>query len=363
MIRQLGDAMRSAPGKAPGTQLSAAQDLVQRTLAQHGLSGGTPTGATMPGATMPGGFGASLQGLMSGLKPGGAGTQTDSSGMSQGTYSCAAGQRAYRLHVPQQAGQGARGLVVMLHGCTQNPADFAAGTGMNALADRHGFIVLYPEQSRGDNAQSCWNWFSIGDQRRDRGEPAILAGMTRQIAQDHNIDGADTFVAGLSAGAAMAVILGETYPDVFAAVGAHSGLPHGAARDVASAFAAMAGNGPDSAAPVVGTQTVRTIVFHGTADATVHPLNGKRIYQHALNRHASQTLHDEARGSAGGRSFERQTVTDTDGVPTLDYWQVDGLGHAWSGGQPAGSYTDAKGPDASAEMVAFFFQTPAGESA
>ncbi len=241
--------------------------------------------------------------------------------------------------------QGVTGLVVMLHGCTQNPVDFAAGTGMNALADKHGFIVLYPEQSRGDNAQSCWNWFSLGDQRRDRGEPAILAGMTRQIAEEHGVPEGQIFVAGLSAGAAMAVILGETYPRSLHSGRAHiPGLPYGAARDVPSAFAAMSGNGPDVAAPVAGTGTVRTIVFHGSADSTVVPANGSRIYRHALNRGAAQTFHDEARGTAAGRGFERKTVTDGTGADTLDYWSVDGLGHAWSGGQAAAPTPMRKGP-------------------
>ncbi|SNR77432.1 extracellular catalytic domain type 1 short-chain-length polyhydroxyalkanoate depolymerase [Puniceibacterium sediminis] len=356
MKRTVG-APRSTTEDARSAHVSAANDLVNRTLAQHGLA--SPAG--FGGATMQ----DTLQSMMSKLQGmGGAFGQSTSGvtieGMLPGSYTCSAGTRRYRTYVPKSADQGASGLVVMLHGCTQNPEDFAIGTGMNALAERHGFVVLYPEQSRGDNAQSCWNWFSIGDQRRDRGEPAILAGMTRQVAQENEVPTGRVFAAGLSAGGAMAVILGETYPEVFSAVGAHSGLPAGAARDVASAFAAMAGNGPDLATPVAGTQTVRTIVFHGTADATVHPMNGERIYQHALNRGAAQTLHSDASGSTGGRSYQRKTVTGTDGAAMLDYWVIDGLGHAWSGGQAAGTYTDAGGPDASAEMVRFFFETDRG---
>ncbi len=357
MMNRLTGVTSAVSGDATRAPLSAAESLVQRTLAQHGLSAG-PSG----GVSMPAGLGSAMQGFMSqmqGLAGGMADTGTRPSGsdMGQGSFTCPAGSRNYRVHVPKSADQGITGLVVMLHGCTQNPVDFAAGTGMNALADKHGFVVLYPEQSRGDNAQSCWNWFSLGDQRRDRGEPAILAGMTRQIAEEHGVPEGKIFVAGLSAGAAMAVILGETYPDLYTAVGAHSGLPYGAARDVPSAFAAMSGNGPDVAAPVAGTGTVRTIVFHGSADSTVVPANGARIYRHALNRGAAQTFHDESRGTTAGRGFERKTVTDGTGTVTLDYWSVDGLGHAWSGGQAAGSFTDAKGPDASAEMVAFFLQT------
>lgn len=356
MKRKLG-ALRQATDGARFAQMSAANDLVNRTLAQHGLGSST----SYDGAAMQ----DSMQSMMSRLQGmagniGQAVPGTSLPGMQPGSYTCAAGTRRYRTYVPETTDQGLIGMVVMLHGCTQNPEDFAIGTGMNALADKHGFAVLYPEQSRGDNAQSCWNWFSIGDQRRDRGEPSILAGMTRQVAKENEVPAGRIYVAGLSAGGAMAVILGETYPELFSAVGAHSGLPAGAARDVPSAFAAMAGNGPDIATPVAGTQTVRTIVFHGAADATVHPVNGERIYRHALNRGAAQTLHSEEDGTAAGRRYQRKVVAGTDGAATLDYWVVEGLGHAWSGGKAAGSYTDASGPDASSEMVRFFFQTDGG---
>lgn len=325
-----------------GARLAAANDLVTRTLAQNGITtGGMPSG--LSGMTMPD---------LSRWTGGAARPGATAHGMTAGTFTCAAGHRDYLLHVPEQAKDGATDLVVMLHGCTQTPADFAAGTAMNALADRDGFIVLYPAQSRGDNAQSCWNWFSRGDQLRDKGEPAILAGMTQKIATDHGIAADRTFVAGLSAGAAMAVILGATYPDVFAAVGAHSGLPYAAARDVPSAFAAMGGQGADVAAP--NGPGVPTIVFHGTTDNTVAPINGQRIAAHALTG-AAQTIETEATGTTGGRGWHLRGAADMQGNRLLEYWTVDGLGHAWSGGHPGGSYTDAKGPDASAEMVRFFF--------
>ena len=230
---------------------------------------------------------------------------------------------------------------------------------MNALADKDGFIVVYPQQSRGDNAQSCWNWFSRADQRRDGGEPAIIAGLAQQIAAEHGITPDRICVAGLSAGAAMAVILGQTYPDVFAAVGAHSGLPFGAARDVPSAFAAMAGQGNVPTVPNAPRSDVRTIVFHGTQDSTVAPANGDLIGQAARANGASQTLENETQGNAGGRSYKVQTSSDMDGCPVVEHWVIDGLGHAWSGGQTGGSYTDPKGPDASAQMVRFFFDPAA----
>lgn len=338
---------------ADDTRLSAANDLVQRTLAQHGL---------LPGivASRPGGLPA-MDGLLSQLSQ--AGTRTGpiqpalpaGARFDQDTYTCPAGSRMYRTYVPASAGAGASGVIMMLHGCTQSPEDFAAGTGMNALADKHGFVVVYPAQSRGDNAQSCWNWFSRGDQRRGRGEPAILAGLARQICAAHGIDRNQTFVAGLSAGGAMAAILGETYPDVFAAVGAHSGLPVGAARDVPSAFAAMGGSILNAPARAQDEPRVRSIVFHGTADATVHPDNGDAIMRRALSGGSGQSVETSQQADANGRSYTRLISGDATGGTLVEYWRIDGQGHAWSGGSAIGSHTDPKGPNASAEMVRFFF--------
>jgi poly(hydroxyalkanoate) depolymerase family esterase len=272
------------------------------------------------------------------------------------TFTSQAGSRAYRSYIPAPRAGGVTGVVVMLHGCTQTPEDFAVGTGMNQLAERHGFVVVYPAQSRGDNAQSCWNWFSRGDQRRGKGEPAILAELTQHICADHGVGREATFVAGLSAGAAMAAILGEAYPDVFSAVCEHSGLPVGAAKDVPSAFAAMAGTLAE-AGPAVAGGTVRTIVFHGSADVTVHPSNGDRIVQRALTGAARQVIEDVQSGQAGGRSFTRVVSSDPKGGDLVEHWSIAGLGHAWSGGQSGGSYTDVTGPDASAEMIRFFSDT------
>lgn len=353
-------AWRKATGAARSLRLSSAQELVTRTLARHGLvpGGSAPEGATQKA---PGGLPEALAAMLA-RKPRAAraapAENPAGASFAAGSFTCAAGSRDYRLYVPASAQEGVTGLVVMLHGCTQTPEDFAAGTGMNALAEQHRLVVLYPQQSRGHNAQSCWNWFSRGDQRRDRGEPAILAGMTRETIARHGIPEGRVFVAGLSAGAAMAVILGETYPDLFAAVGAHSGLPMGAASDVPSAFAAMAGQEPAgrSARPAANDDAapVRTIVFHGSADATVHPSNGERIARAALDRGPRQAVQTEDRGSAGGRAFRRSTTLGEGGTGIVEHWIVEGMGHAWSGGQPGGSYTDAQGPDASAEMIRFF---------
>lgn len=336
-------------------RLTAAQDLVQRTLAQHGLA--SSASPSFPPDTQ------GLVNLLQRVLPKGGGTTTprpldtpEGAQFLSRTHQGKSGSRAYRTYVPASAEAGASAIVMMLHGCTQTPEDFAIGTGMNALAERHGFIVIYPEQSRGANAQTCWNWFSPNDQRRDRGEPEILTGMARTAMAQYDVPSDRTFVAGLSAGAAMAVILGHTYPDVFAAAGAHSGLPYGAAKDVTSAFAAMAGQAPGHAAepPRPGT---RTIVFHGSADSTVHASNGETIARSAERHGPSPSLQTTRRGTAGGRTYTATICTGPDGRDHLEHWVIDGLGHAWSGGCPLGSHTDPRGPDASAEMVRFFLES------
>lgn len=340
------NALRQAMG---GLRLEGASDLVQRTLAQHGLDG-----SGLPGAT--GGFAAPFAAPDAAPTPIPPGASFTSD-----RFSCAAGSRDYMTYVPASAAQGVQGMIVMLHGCTQTHADFARGTGMNELAETHRLVVVYPQQSRGDNAQSCWNWFSIGDQRRGRGEPEILAGIARHVAGVHGVPKGRIFVAGLSAGAAMAVILGQSHPDVFAAVGAHSGLPYGIAKDVPGAFAAM--NGTAEAAPGKAVKPTPTIVFHGRADKTVHPRNGDRIAADLLSAGPDQTLFDRKTDKAGGRAFSRETTTTGDGGALLEHWVVEGLGHAWSGGRKGGSYADPLGPDASAEMVRFFLNAPSSAAA
>jgi poly(hydroxyalkanoate) depolymerase family esterase len=358
MLNLTAGAPRRANDDARASRLAAANDLVRRTLAQHGLMA---PDANAPPDT---GFSVLSSGLPKFTSPFGQ-TARPASPLPEGasfdahSFTCAQGSRAYRVYVPASATEAATGLVVMLHGCTQDPEDFAAGTGMNALAETHGFVVLYPQQSRGENAQSCWNWFRWGDQRRDMGEPAILAGMTRKVAAEHGICADRTFAAGLSAGAAMAVIMGQTYSDVFAAVGAHSGLAYGSATDVMTAFAAMGGQGD---VRVTAGKGVPTIVFHGTADTTVHPSNGRRIVADAVAGGPRQTIETEAKGETAGRRFTREISRDVDGRTYLESWTVEGLGHAWSGGQSGGSYTDIQGPDASAEMIRFFYETLSKET-
>lgn len=266
------------------------------------------------------------------------------------THQGAQGAVDYLLYIPASLPATGRGLIVMLHGCTQTPADFAAGTRMNAQAEAHGLLVAYPAQRRDQNPQGCWNWFRAADQHRDAGEPALLAGLTRAVTAEFGVAPARTFAAGLSAGGAMAAILGAVYPDVFAAVGVHSGLAAGSAQDAASAFAAM--RGQDRAPAGSQTRLGRVIVFHGDADRTVHPVNGDRVIRSACQGQGV-TARQTGR-TATGAAFSRTTTTGRDGVAQTEHWLVEGLGHAWTGGSAQGSHTDPDGPDASAEMVRFF---------
>jgi poly(hydroxyalkanoate) depolymerase family esterase len=273
-----------------------------------------------------------------------------------GSFSSEAGTRGYKLYVPSTYRGEAVPLVVMLHGCTQSPDDFAAGTRMNALAEEHGVLVVYPGQTPAANAQKCWNWFSPGDQERDQGEPALIAGITRQVMRDHAIDPARVYVAGLSAGGAAAAIMGATYPDLYAAIGVHSGLACGAARDIPSAFAAMRqGAATPSRSDDGGRRIVPTIVFHADQDGTVNPRNGDQVIAQAKAAAAAGLQARTERGQVpGGHAYSRTLHTDPGGKPILEQWVVHGGGHAWSGGSTAGSYTDPRGPDASREMFRFF---------
>ncbi|AHE55789.1 extracellular catalytic domain type 1 short-chain-length polyhydroxyalkanoate depolymerase [Sphingomonas sanxanigenens] len=265
------------------------------------------------------------------------------------------GALAYRLYRPAGATAGMP-LVVMLHGCTQSPEDFAAGTGMNALADELGFLVAYPRQTQAANAQKCWNWFNPGDQQRDRGEPALIAGLTRDILAETGADPGRVYVAGLSAGGAAATIMAAAYPDLYAAVGVHSGLACGAARDLPSALAAMK-RGGGAAKTRQGQRFVPLISFHGDRDMVVHEVNAREIVAAATAAAgAPLTVRTETGVSPSGRRFRRDLSVDAGGTVLIEQWTVAGAGHAWSGGDAAGSYTDPAGPEASREMLRFFLQ-------
>lgn len=287
----------------------------------------------------------------------------------EGTYVNDAGTRSYKLYVTESLPGEAPPLFVMLHGCDQDANGFAAGTRMNELADECHGVVLYPEQSRMFNPMGCWNWYETGHQSGARGEPSLIAGMTRQVIAERRIDPARVYIAGLSAGGAMALILSQEYPDLYAAVGVHSGVPSGVATDLLSGLRTMS-MGP-IAANVKRTNArgkariVPTIVFHGDADKTVHPSNAHAIHKLSRPRKrrvdgamllpTGRSTKTRTRAKAGARAVTR-THHASGGIPEAELWVVHGGGHAWAGGCPEETYTDSGGPDASREMVRFFLQ-------
>jgi poly(hydroxyalkanoate) depolymerase family esterase len=269
------------------------------------------------------------------------------------TYSNAAGTRRYKLYIPSLSTSERLPLIVMLHGCTQSPDDFAAGTRMNALAEQQGFLVAYPAQHALANAKHCWNWFKPDDQRRDQGEPSLIAGITLEIMRNHPVDPRRIYIAGLSSGGAAAAIMGETYSELYAAVGVHSGLPAGAASDLPSAFDAMRFG---ATIKVRSTKVIPTIIFHGDEDPIVHPRNGDAVAAQALGSATGLRRRTQHGLAPGGRAYSRTIYTDHEGRTICEQWRIVGTGHAWAGGSPTGSHTDPHGPDASKEMVRFFFE-------
>jgi len=250
----------------------------------------------------------------------------------------------------------------MLHGCTQSPADFAAGTRMNMLAEKEQFFVVYPEQSQNANVSKCWNWFETANQQRSAGEPSLIAGITQKIMSEYRINAERVYVVGMSAGGAMATIMAATYPELYAAVGVHSGLPYGAAHDLPSGFKAMQSGVPQHKRKL--GRAIPLIMFHGDHDTTVAKVNADHMRDQWLQafengrRPAGGPTVEQ--GMVGGHAYTRFTYHDTGGQVILEEWIIHHAGHAWSGGSSNGSYTDPKGPDASAEIVRFF-RTHSGE--
>ncbi len=307
-----------------------------------------------------------------------AAAQSSAGSYTAGSFSNQDGTRAYKLYVPSGYRSQRLPLVVMLHGCTQNAGDFAAGTKMNALAERDTFLVLYPEQSSAANGSMCWNWFEPAHQARGAGEPSIIAGMVQSTLARYRVDADRVFVAGMSAGGAMAVILGATYPDLFAAIGVSAGLEYKAATNLAGALIAQETGGPDPnlqgklayAASGSAARVVPTIVFHGQNDLTVAVVNGHQVLSQWAQ---TNDLADEGRDNGsisdtpaatfhgqvpGGYAYTRYVYTDAKRNALMEKWIVQTMTHRWSGGSAAGSYTDPKGPDASEEMLRFFREHP-----
>jgi poly(hydroxyalkanoate) depolymerase family esterase len=275
----------------------------------------------------------------------------------EGSHSNAAGTRHYKLYVPSTYTGGAppgqpSALLVMLHGCSQNPDDFALGTGMNALAEECNCLVVYPAQSKGANPSRCWNWFNAVDQKHGQGEPSIIAGITEDVMARYVIDPGQVYVAGLSAGGAMAAIMGTLYSELYAAVGVHSGLPFAAAHDLPSAVAAMKG---DFRRPKNPARGIPIIVFHGDRDTTVHPANGDElVHRRRRQPHSAVEVEIEPGQVPQGHAYTRTLHRRADGSIDAEHWVVHGSGHAWSGGDARGTYTDGKGPSASRAMMRFF---------
>jgi poly(hydroxyalkanoate) depolymerase family esterase len=288
-----------------------------------------------------------------------------------GVFHSGAQSLRYKLYIPSSRGDGRIPLVVMLHGCGQDADDFARGTRMNELAELANCMVLYPEQSMQVSWNRCWTWYDQGHHERDKGEPALIAGLTQALINEHAIDRSRVAVAGLSSGGAMAVILGRTYPDVYKAVGCHSGLAHGSATDSFSALTVMRdGADINLSLDAHALTPVPTIVFHGDVDYTVDQKNSAEVVRQAIECYTSQapgesvsTAMCEHKGEASGRSFTRCTHRSAAGDVVAELWTVHGTGHAWSGGDICASYTEPRGPDASKEMLRFFMQRPGAEAA
>jgi poly(hydroxyalkanoate) depolymerase family esterase len=374
------------PGAASGPATGRGPAAATRPAASPLLFGSVPL--SMPeglSLSVPESMPLTMPGVLPGAMPSPKEGETDPAVVPTGgrfverSYTNQTGTRSYKLYTPSgYIGQEVP-LVVMLHGCTQSPNDIAAGTQMNRLAEENIFLVAYPAQAQGANMNKCWNWFKTSDQQRGRGEPSLVAGITRQVIDEYNVADGRVYVVGMSAGGAMAAIMAEAYPDLYAAVGIHSGLAPGAAHDMPSAFAAMHQGGlaiPRRVVPIAtptgeSARIVPAIIFHGDRDRTVHPRNADHLLEHYCPANLTGSR-EEASGStprgtvrqgqvAGGHAYTRATYRDVGGRAIAERWTVHGLGHAWSGGSSSGSYTDPRGPDASAEMVRFFNEHPQRE--
>lgn len=374
------DEMVQALNLTRAGRLAEATELIQRTLRSATASGPVPTSSASPrpkassstdidrlnplsrvAKALPRLFGIPQDSVIPLQNPDALPRQTRPPGslgagvLLDRMYANDAGARRYMVYVPRDCPNQNVPVIVMLHGGTQAVLDYAAGTGMNQLADLHHFLVVYPEQDARANPMRYWNWFRPQDQHTGYGEPALIAGITEQVISDYDADPDRVFIVGFSAGAAMATVMAATYSDLYVAAGVHSGLPYGTAYDVPSAFALMRGaNLPSRQDVALG---IPLIVFHGDHDETVNVFNASHIRQQRLGVDGALTAADGVRVThgrvPGGHAYTRTTYSDEAEV-LLEQWIVHGAGHAWFGGTTGCSYTDPLGPDASAEMVRYF---------
>lgn len=364
MLASMREATRILRTRGPAEATAAIQRALQQTPPPSS-EGGTsrlsrPTlDILMPaGATAPAAVSSQFEGPTVAVRRARARRVDDAPGeFLMGSFANHAGARDYKLYLPSGYQGQELPLVVMLHGCTQTPDDFASGTRMNAAAELNPCLVLYPAQAQRANGSRCWNWFKANHQKRGRGEPSIIADMTRELAGKYAIDRRRIYVAGLSAGGAMAAVMKKTYPELYAAVGVHSGLAYGAAHDLPSALEAMHGR-RRATAPEAHHDLTPLIVFHGDGDKTVHPRNGEAVLAQRLPEQGASTGMPRAEVQRGrvpeGHAYTRTLYRDDAGRVIAEHWLVHGAAHAWSGGSPEGSYVDPGGPDATREMLRFF---------
>ena len=372
MSAKLLKSMQSAMQLVKGGQVQEATHLIQQSLSGalpttvgHSATNDSvvsidPTSALNAGASVTRKTAPQSQPYTQPNRPTHMNSKPQSGQFISKQYRSSHGARRYKLYIPAQyQPEQALPLVVMLHGCTQSADDFARGTNMNALADEMGCVIAYPSQTKANNPNKCWNWFNLQDQQRDQGEPAIIAGITRIIVDDYAIDPKRVYIAGLSAGGAMATIMGATYPDIYAGIGVHSGLARGSASDMMSALTAMrAGKSANSVQTLTQSRFVPTIVFHGDQDAVVATINGDQVLAEAqaalANDDPDYYATTEQQQAVGKRSSKRTLLYAANGDIQVEHWLINGAGHAWSGGNQAGTYADPTGPDASREMLRFF---------
>ncbi|WP_231402464.1 extracellular catalytic domain type 1 short-chain-length polyhydroxyalkanoate depolymerase [Caenimonas aquaedulcis] len=353
-----------------GGRLQEATQLIQQALQRGAPAGEKPAPAPTPSAPRADVTDVTDVAFRELPSPGGApaaaaeqpspASSTGPASFERHAFDGGAKPYTYWLYTPgRQDDSAPLPIVVMLHGCTQDGADFATGTAMNELAAVRGCLVVYPEQRQDANSMRCWNWFEPAHQRRDSGEPAMIAALALEVAARHGGDTSRIYIAGLSAGGAMATLVGQLYPDVFAAVGVHSGLPAQSAQDVVGAMSAMRKPAAQRTPSTRAGIAVPTIVFHGNSDRTVHPGNGKRIVQEAVSAADAKGVPLSSRPGptgASSRTVRRAVHSSAEGQPWVESWEIVGAPHAWSGGRAAGTYTDPQGPDASAAMLDFFLQ-------